>query len=79
MTKIIDWLYAKRKAAALIATGLIALLFWSNRRAVESYKDKLDEEANRRASAANDAAAAANRLSPDDIARRMQREGWYRD
>lgn len=79
MARLIEWLNAKWKAAVLLVTGLIALLLWSNRQAVESYKDKQDETANRRSSSANDAAADANRLSPDDIARRMQSKGWYRD
>lgn len=79
MGKIIEFVDAKWRAMLLIAGGLIGLLLWSNRAAVKSYKDNIDEEANRRASAANDAATDARRLDPDDVARRMSKEGWYRD
>lgn len=79
MTKIIEWLDAKWKAALLIVGGLIALLWWSNKTAVKSYKETRDEDANRRKGAALDAAALATRLDPDDVAKRMSDKGWYRD
>lgn len=79
MDKIIEWLDAKWKAALLIVGGLIALLWWSNKTAVKSYKETRDEDANRRKSDALDAAALASRLDPDDVARRMSENKWYRD
>lgn len=77
--KVIDFFDAKWKAVLLIVGGLIGLLLWSNKTAVTSFKDKIDEDANRRAGDALDAASDAVRLSPDELARRMQSEGWFRD
>lgn len=79
MAKIISWLDQVWKGVLLITVGLIGLLWWTRRDAINSYKDKHDEEAVGRASAANDAATDARRLEPDDVARRMQSEGWFRD
>lgn len=79
MDKITAFLDRVWKMLFLVSVGLIGLLWWTRRDAINSYKDKHDEEANRRAGAANDAVANARRLDPDDVARRMQSEGWYRD
>ena len=79
MAKIIEWLDRVWSAALLITVGLAGLLWWSNKNAVNSYKDNIDEDANRRKSDSLDAAALATRLDPDDVARRMQSEGWFRD
>ena len=76
---IIQFLDRVWKLAVLVTLGLAGLLWWSRKDAVEDYKDKTDEEANRRAGDANDAAADAVRLSPDQRAERMQRKGWFRD
>ena len=79
MDKITAFLDRVWKLAFLVTVGLIGLLWWTRKDAINSYKDKHDEEANRRAGDANDAVANARRLDPDDVARRMQSEGWYRD
>lgn len=76
---IIQFLDRAWKLAVLVTLGLAGLLWWSRKDAVEDYKDKTDEEANRRASDANDAAADALRLSPSDRAKRMSKNGWFRD
>lgn len=75
----LEWLDAKWRLVIMVVSGLLGLVFWSKRSAVKSFKDNHDEEANRRASAAIDAATAASTDSPDVRDERMQREGWYRD
>lgn len=79
MKKLIEWLDRIWSTALLITLGLAGLIWWSNKNAVNSYKDNIDEEANNRGRRANDAAADAMRLSPSDRAERMQRKGWWRD
>jgi len=76
---IVSWLHKFWKAVLLVTLGLIGLLWWTRRDAINSYKDTIDEEANTRGRRANDAAADAVRLSPDQRAERMQRKGWFRD
>ena len=79
MDKITAFLDRMWKLVFLVTVGLVGLLWWTRKDAINSYKDKHDEEANRRASRSNDAVANARRLDPDDVARRMSDEGWYRD
>jgi len=79
MKKIIEWLDRVWSAALLITLGLAGLLWWSNKNAVNSYKDNIDEEANTRGRHANDAAADAMRLSPSERSERMRSKGWWRD
>ena len=79
MKKVIEWLDRVWSAALLITIGLAGLLWWSNKNAVNSYKDNIDEEANTRGRRANDAAADAMRLSPSERAERMRSKGWWRD
>lgn len=82
MGNLISWIDAKWKAVVLIAAGLMGLLFWSSRaqkKAVDRYKERMDEDAARRSIAASEAVGDAARLEPDDLAERMRDKGWYRD
>jgi len=76
---ILSWFDAGKAKIAAALVGLIALIFVSNRAAVKQHKDKADEDADRRARAANDAASDALRLSPDQRHQRMRDKGWFRD
>ena len=82
MTKVIEFINDKWKAVLLIAGGILSLLFITDRvkkGAVNSYKERIDEDAARRSIAASDAASDAHRLEPDELAERMRDKGWYRD
>lgn len=79
MDKIIELLDRVWKLAVLVTLGLVGLLWWTRRDAIEDFKDNIDEEANRRAGDAIDASTDARRLNPDDVAKRMHKKGWFRD
>jgi len=76
---ILSWLDTGKARAAAIFAALIALVFVSGRAAVKNYKDETDEDADRRARAAHDAAADALRLDPNRRHERMREKGWFRD
>jgi len=76
---ILSWFDAGKARAAAILTALVALVFVSQRAAIKNYRDKTDEEADRRARAAHDAASDGLRLTPDQRHQRMRDKGWFRD
>ena len=77
--RLAPWLRSRWQEVSAIAGGLMELLWWSKRKAVGDFKRKQNNEANRRSRAANDAAADALRLSPDQRHQRMRDKGWFRD
>jgi len=79
LTKILSLVDAGKAKLLAALAGLVALIWVSRRTAVEQYKDEANEDADRRARAANDAASDALRLSPDQRHQRMRDKGWFRD
>ncbi len=79
LTKILSLVDAGKAKLLAALAGLVALIWVSRRTAVEQYKDEANEDADRRARAANDAASDALRLSPDQRFQRMRDKGWFRD
>ena len=76
---MIKWI-EDRFMTLMAAIGfLIALVWYSQNRAVNQYKDEVKDDAEKRSKAASDAARDA-RLTPDSaVLDRMRDKGWSRD